>query len=817
MNISRRFVDCWRTLEKISLERLTVAIALISSIIIIVSYADFYKLHLDFSAINGSFQTFNPIRRIFDSEIPGFDFSTYLGIGTTYFIAALAFLTGKNFAAVSFSNHFLHLFCHFIAFLVLLYLLGLSMRRSLLLASLIIEVITLVLGSISILGDPPLRTFLEGLITPLTTWLPLLSAWGELTTPGLSNLGIRSALPFLTSLGLLGGLHYFRAYRLRFAIFWGSLIGIQPLWSNDYGVISALILTFVALIYICKQQFDSKIQTFLIVISSATCAFFLVTTIVTWGHPYTWIQENFLGVAGDQFWYFDLARSKAFTPSQVLQEPFLSFYPALLCLLLIWVLITPINIRNILILYVALTTFGAGIVSSAGGSAAMRYFVPALLVSYFVIIFLILILFRAIAFLIFQKFPFVLDRLIKFKNVLSSNLLKKSTAFLLITLYTIGILTALDRLPNPPNSTDYFYAKKLGGWLSNSFLRGTEIAEEIRKETQDLPPQQRILSTYSSMIDTLAESKNATGIDYIIHALGEDARQRYRDRFHVAKPKYITTIREDYSTWETWIRRVNWWFYREFVQQYQPINATFYNILWQRVEQPKPSPSIPIQCTLDPIKSNSTNLILSSQTQEQGSSSQSTYYVDVELNYALDVARSGVPIIGQRGLVNAAEVKVAESKRFLGEKVVSYGLPPRHQHWHIPVIHRLGEPAILNLTGYPENRATLQVAGCKAEILAPTNRFEINQMTIAKNVTADGWINGIAVNHKRPIQAPTQAGFLFQDPHPFTLLIPSMMVEFPHGGVRQIVEIRGNEVWVTGEALDPKLDGYPNPINFKIR
>ncbi|UIE37303.1 hypothetical protein [Leptodesmis sichuanensis] len=58
---------------------------------------------------------------------------------------------------------------------------------------------------------------------------------------------------------------------------------------------------------------------------------------------------------------------------------------------------------------------------------------------------------------------------------------------------------------------------------------------------------------------------------------------------------------------------------------------------------------------------------------------------------------------------------------------------------------------------------------------------------------------------------------MFDDPLPQSLLIPGMMVEFAHGGARQIVTFRGSEVWVTGEALDPVMDGYPQAIKLRIK
>jgi hypothetical protein len=191
MNILNTWINRWTITNRVSLKRITVAIAMISVISVIASYALNYKLNTDFVAINGAYQTFNPIRRIFDGEIPEVDFNIYLGLGTTYFITALASLLGKNFAAVNFSSHFLHLFCHFLAFLTLFHLVGLSLRRSLLLAAGIVGIITFVFSAIAISGNFPLRQFFDSQYVPFVPYLSLLAAWTDLFTPGLSNLGLR--------------------------------------------------------------------------------------------------------------------------------------------------------------------------------------------------------------------------------------------------------------------------------------------------------------------------------------------------------------------------------------------------------------------------------------------------------------------------------------------------------------------------------------------------------------------------------------------------------------------------------------------------
>lgn len=46
-----------------------------------------------------------------------------------------------------------------------------------------------------------------------------------------------------------------------------------------------------------------------------------------------------------------------------------------------------------------------------------------------------------------------------------------------------------------------------------------------------------------------------SGIDYIIHVLGDQYRKKYLESFKATDPKYLTTIREDFTYWEYWAKR----------------------------------------------------------------------------------------------------------------------------------------------------------------------------------------------------------------------------------------------------------------------
>ncbi len=173
-------------------------------------------------------------------------------------------------------------------------------------------------------------------------------------------------------------------------------------------------------------------------------------------------------------------------------------------------------------------------------------------------------------------------------NIVTRNLRFPLLSIMLIIYTSVLIINIIPVYVLVTNISAYkvFWVQEFNGWLPNKWKHSIQIARDINRKLKDESQKRRILSTYSSGIDVLA-TFNPTGIDYIIHALGTPARSHYIESLLSSKPKYITTLREDYTHWETWVRRTNWWFYREFVRDYKPVEATFYNIIWQRLENPK--------------------------------------------------------------------------------------------------------------------------------------------------------------------------------------------------------------------------------------
>lgn len=744
---------------------------LVVSLLVIIQTLNF-SLNLDYKAYNGAFQTFNPLRRIFSGEIPGRDFNPYLGLGTTFITAVVSYIFGGNFAASKISIYLISVVLHLLVLTTLFFLSSLTLKKSVIAAIFVFIVISYDVYR--------------------------LAPFWELAGPGNSNLGIRSALPFITSWFVL---LLFRLCQNRPQIFYcltGCLIGIQPLWSNDYGIPSSVALSAIISINLIKQE-NNKIIKAILLFGSAAIAFFISAFLLTGGNAINWLNDNFSGVAADQFWYFVWYndRNKIFSLSDLFSTPLLYLYIASLLLILLYVLTKNYTIKYLLLFYVCLTVIMAGMLSSIGGTVSMRYYLASILTGFFII-----------PLAIHLSFP-------NFRLTILNSAIRKIHFPLLTTLLIVYVpVLVINTIPiyfiaTSHSSINQIWVEELGGWLPNKWKHSMQIARNINQELKNELPTHKMLSTYSSGMDVVAGAFNPTGIDYIIHALGTHARNHYTESLKISRPKYITTLREDYTLWETWVRRTNWWFYREFVRDYQPVEATFYNIIWQRLENSKKSIYPKATCRVD--KQSNTKTTLNILTNEQKNSK--TYYTEIGLKYHLEVKPSGIPIIGNRGIVNATEKMTALTKPIAKAGNRSYGMPPSADNWYVPLEHQLGTTSVLELQAYPANRANLVVESCQAKLFAPVDEFALNRRLTAANISNSNWHNGIAIASSKNYPAGIAIASLELLPE----LYPGMDINFASSGKRRIIEIKDNQVWVTGASLDPLADGYPYPVTVTLR
>lgn len=120
-----------------------------------------------------------------------------------------------------------------------------------------------------------------------------------------------------------------------------------------------------------------------------------------------------------------------------------------------------------------------------------------------------------------------------------------------------------------------------GVLLSRSWAHTLQTYEET------LPPpgtlgNGEVWSTYAGLLE------DQQGIfhplrDYIIHALGPKGRTQYLETFSRKRPQYVTTVRSDFTRYERWLQETSWPFYETLLLNYQPLTTTSHSILWRRL------------------------------------------------------------------------------------------------------------------------------------------------------------------------------------------------------------------------------------------
>ena len=118
---------------------------------------------------------------------------------------------------------------------------------------------------------------------------------------------------------------------------------------------------------------------------------------------------------------------------------------------------------------------------------------------------------------------------------------------------------------------------------TEEFRGGVRMYSDIISAKEFLGDK-KIFSTYASAQEVVQNQFQPSGFDYIIHVLGDEQRKKYLESFRKGDFDYAVTIREEHNDWENWIKRANWFFYRELYRNYSPVFENGYKRYWQKNE-----------------------------------------------------------------------------------------------------------------------------------------------------------------------------------------------------------------------------------------
>jgi hypothetical protein len=237
-------------------------------------------------------------------------------------------------------------------------------------------------------------------------------------------------------------------------------------------------------------------------------------------------------------------------------------------------------------------------------------------------------------------------------------------------IFIIFIFIILGVPINKPSDISGIYNEQLHGILPEY---GNELNTLI-----DYTNGAQVFSTYASAYETITDQYQPTRYDYIIHVLGDEARHEYLENFTQGNYPYVLTITEDYTYWEDWVWRANWFFYRELYQNYQPTYTVGYNNIWE------PSSD-------NSLSTDNTTLTYEYLTPYQvlisiNSTNKSDLIADVQLSYKTQIERKGLNPIRTLLFVNLDQPE---------KEVKGFNLPPESDQYFIPIEVKNGYGSIL--------------------------------------------------------------------------------------------------------------------------
>ena len=502
---------------------------------------------VNFFPINGTFQNYNPVRRLLAGQIPYRDFIDYLGMGHLYLGTAATVVFGGCYqrSLMAFS------FLTFLGFAAHSLVIGKAVLKK---TEAAVTVTNLILLMLTI---RPL--FLENVIGITED---VMAALDYALGTGNSARFVRGAILPLALVLLWGGE---RLYQLlggkfnergrRFLRLGGAgvVAGFSFAWSNDYGIscwVCIAVMTFwVSLSYsrrIVPAVIDLVAELFISVIS-----LFVFVEIFTLGHFREWFGTVF-GTGGYQSWYYN--SSKSYYIFEV-DFSYIMLIQAMLAIVYLVLLFARGVDKETLRRYgipgfANMTCFCSVNEYKLLSGGSNREVALAVL--------FLTIFFEAI-------------------RLFDNNQKICRSAF--ITSIIIGFSWVVSMAES--EAIFFFMTNKEGEYVASLGGNMTSLAGDLEAASQFLKGN-GFWATYASAQEVVEEKFQPSGTDYIIHVLGDEQRNKYMSQFREGDFKYVATIRKEFTDYEYWIERANWFFYRELYKYWHPIFLNAYEIYWER-------------------------------------------------------------------------------------------------------------------------------------------------------------------------------------------------------------------------------------------
>jgi hypothetical protein len=728
----------------------------------------------DFYPLNGDFQNYNPVKRMFLGQRPGQDFDSYLGLGAVWLLYIAMLPLGGDFTSSLLAMEFLHSIASAAAVALLLRLCRLSWGWCWLLGWVVMAYAR---------GGTQVAEILHFVHMSLH----------ELAHASTSALGLRSMPSLLAAPAMCWVLRRFGhdgADLSRAGIGLGMIGGLLLPWSNDHGIATAMAMTLVGGGWLYRRAGTRLAATQAVATMglAMVLSILLVAVMGHGGNASRWFTYNFLNVSRDQCWYFIGQKVTSISDVPVYHGVWLAVW----CLgALVWKIRRAERAEDVALMLVVLANLLAGYVSISG-AASPRYFFALNRCLIVVVPYLAYSIVNSLL----DSWPHAAAR--QTLGRYGAKLTAAAAGALLLLSLLASWQSHQQQQANSQIAANLLPVPELGGTLDHRFSKAVALGHEIRTraDAARVSEKHRLFSTYASALDIVAGSLQAGRSDYFIHALGPQRRAAYLEQFIATRPMFVTTIREDFTNWEQWGRCVNWDFYAHLLKHYQPTDRTFYNLLWERRSEPVDTSGAELDTTIAPRDDSSVELTIQYPAAAQGESTE-RQIVEVEIEYDWQ---------WKPGRLLAGAIRPYLFVRDPA-RPMKFGLPPYETVRRFPVELAPGETHNLDITCQPVDSTKLTVRRATARVVmakSAIDDFPLSRLR-ASSFCDSNWKHGVWVQDQR-------AAFFVPDGTDLAGLQSGGRLRFASGSERVIERVQGDQVWLEGPPLDPFRDGYPQPI-----
>ncbi len=707
----------------------------------------------DFGPLNGTFQDFNPIRRLLSGQIPYKDFSDYLGLGHLY----LGSLTTLLFGGTFFASKTAFVFLAFLSLSLISAVLGTAIFRS---ASKGCSASVILL---SLLLIRPLFFQNNFAMTE-----EIRNAFEYALKNGNSARMVRAFVLPLVCLGLIAGYEIIKRRpgdrkMMSLFILASFFSGFAFPWGNDYGI-SVWLCLVIMLIVVTLSRIRSVPKTLLLT-PAAVCLSLLgavlAAAVFTLGNLPAWMHTTF-GIGGFQGWYPNTVKHFYIFDIDL---TWCSALQAILCICYIMRLFKERGTGNAVIRY------GLPCLANMTGFCAMNeyYMISGDSAREVGLIIMTLTVAYEISARILAYFPEA--------KVMRS------------LLFTAGICACVWIIPEV---YDEFIRQKLavkpGEYIPEMGGRVTELSDSLLK-AKTMPGDEKIFSTYASAMELVTGQFQPSGTDYIIHVMGDENRAAYLDDFSKGDFRYAVTIKETFSPWEYYIQRSNWYFYRELYRNWHPVRANQYQLYWERNEAGQDLISsqdeFPISVSVEQNEPTKVRIMIRTDESVTG-------YADLAIDYTVNKNGTALSRLMYQRMLYISEDKNSFSE--LPWYGTNYLRPAGREYIPVSIVNGYGE-ILLSSVPRENTNLTLNSAVCEEIFTVPFAYAEVTGLGYIDDVPCLKLpkipLTRAAVSGKKQISAgPYTIPILGISENDDALLLRADLDGIPFGDLEQLIGTR---------------------------